>query len=994
MQRLLITLLAALFVGGVASAQAFPDIPANHWAGDAVEEIADLGIVIGFPDGTFRGNEAFTRYQAALVISRLLSVIEANADAMMGAMQADVQGMMNQLRATVQDLAGNVAAHGARLSAAESAIAGLSSDVAAQSGRIGATESAIAGISGDVAAHGGRLSAAERAIAGLGNDVASLTSRLAAIEAAAGDSAVLRDLQNQLASLRVSVDTAQAQAEAAAGRAAAAEDLALQALAGSEQNAADLVALTRAFQLLTQRFDAMGAPTPAPMPDLSGIARLEGDVENIRQFVILLRRDQVALRDRVSALEAAGSAVGSRVDALEGRVAALERSALTFSGSVELLYNAVRFGGCAGDGAACGFDVDRVYGSGSMRPMGNGRSVFSTGTSGTDPVIPAERRAEFRAAPGMSVTFKINVTGTQAFTGRGGPRGLNAFGTVAQIDFARTATDLPLAGGATGATYVMRVRNVLLNATPIGAGPLTFAFGEELSVRLTPYVFDIRKQPGFVATIGSPDFLAFLNPTLTIAYFTNRALAADAGPPAVPAFPAGFRTDTAIRGTMAPSIGQNVTLAGGVSYARRAWGTNDLDVTNNLETTVFGIDGQIGLLGLINLDFEYATSSTVAGANFVPNAPYPPAAPTPASATALYVRGSLDGSGLPIINNLRGNYRSIAPDWTTANRGIFTDAAAGGETAKAQWFEQDQTGFGVEGSLGLFILNIDAFFDSYTSTAGTVTAFGAATRIDLFAGFSLSALYEQVALGGTPANNNSANERVSRGYTYMDGKYETQIGVTLRHDGAAANALIRGLDLSVAYRMYNVGFTATDLNVTASYNLTISILSLRPYVGYRTVSGTTADYTRLSAGTSIMTETLDLGFVRASLMGAVNYISQQQAAGYTATELQWSAGVVLDQFLFGPNSSLTARYGSYTGTNTGNFWTSGAHEQAGAFGAGSTAGNYTNRGGAVTSTSGYEVEWNYFDLAFAYGMYNTSDTVLGPDRTAQQFRVAYTINFP
>jgi len=190
MQRLLITLLAALFVGGIASAQAFPDIPANHWAGDAVAEIADLGIVIGFPDGTFRGNEAFTRYQAALVITRLLAVIEANA----AAMQADVEGMLGGLRATVQDLAGNVAAQGSRLGAAESAIAGLSSDVAAQGGRLGAAERAVQGLGGDVAAQGGRLSAAERAIAGLGNDIASLTARLAAVEAAAQDSAVLRDL--------------------------------------------------------------------------------------------------------------------------------------------------------------------------------------------------------------------------------------------------------------------------------------------------------------------------------------------------------------------------------------------------------------------------------------------------------------------------------------------------------------------------------------------------------------------------------------------------------------------------------------------------------------------------------------------------------------------------------------------------------------------------------------------------------------------------------
>jgi BMFP domain-containing protein YqiC len=58
--------------------------------------------------------------------------------------------------------------------------------------------------------------------------------------------------------------------------------------------------------------------------DLSGIDRNAGDIANIRDFVILLRRDQVALRDRVTALEASGAATAASVEGLEARVAALE----------------------------------------------------------------------------------------------------------------------------------------------------------------------------------------------------------------------------------------------------------------------------------------------------------------------------------------------------------------------------------------------------------------------------------------------------------------------------------------------------------------------------------------------------------------------------------------------------------------------------------------------------------------------------------------------
>src|SRR5690606_7379273 len=154
------------------------------------------------------------------------------------------------------------------------------------------------------------------------------------------DEGVLRDLQNQIASQRVAIDTAQAQAEAAAARADAAYNLGLQALAASDANADEIAALNQALSLLSQRVDGLaGAPAPvAPSDptDLSGvndaIARNASDIANIRDFVILLRRDQVALRDRVSALEAGAAATAESISDLEDRVTALETNPLGFSG--------------------------------------------------------------------------------------------------------------------------------------------------------------------------------------------------------------------------------------------------------------------------------------------------------------------------------------------------------------------------------------------------------------------------------------------------------------------------------------------------------------------------------------------------------------------------------------------------------------------------------------------------------------------------------------
>ncbi len=78
MKKRLVTLLAGLLTVlsmGFGLAQ-FSDVPAGHWAKEAVEALAAKGIIVGFPDGTFRGNETLTRYQAALIIYRLLQQIE------------------------------------------------------------------------------------------------------------------------------------------------------------------------------------------------------------------------------------------------------------------------------------------------------------------------------------------------------------------------------------------------------------------------------------------------------------------------------------------------------------------------------------------------------------------------------------------------------------------------------------------------------------------------------------------------------------------------------------------------------------------------------------------------------------------------------------------------------------------------------------------------------------------------------------------------------
>ena len=78
MKKLMLVGLLAFVVAVPCFAQANPaqTVPFDHWAYDAVQQLVDKGIIIGYPDGTFKGDRAMTRYEFAMAISRLLDVIK------------------------------------------------------------------------------------------------------------------------------------------------------------------------------------------------------------------------------------------------------------------------------------------------------------------------------------------------------------------------------------------------------------------------------------------------------------------------------------------------------------------------------------------------------------------------------------------------------------------------------------------------------------------------------------------------------------------------------------------------------------------------------------------------------------------------------------------------------------------------------------------------------------------------------------------------------
>ena len=76
---------AALVLARPALAQGpFADVPTDHWAYDSVNELAKQGIVNGYPDQTFGGKRALTRYEFAMAIQRMLQEVQRRIDTAVG----------------------------------------------------------------------------------------------------------------------------------------------------------------------------------------------------------------------------------------------------------------------------------------------------------------------------------------------------------------------------------------------------------------------------------------------------------------------------------------------------------------------------------------------------------------------------------------------------------------------------------------------------------------------------------------------------------------------------------------------------------------------------------------------------------------------------------------------------------------------------------------------------------------------------------------------
>ncbi len=67
---------AALLFSTTVVASPYKDISTSHWSRRSIDKLASKGIIQGYPDGTFKGNQVVDRFSLAMVVAKTLASVE------------------------------------------------------------------------------------------------------------------------------------------------------------------------------------------------------------------------------------------------------------------------------------------------------------------------------------------------------------------------------------------------------------------------------------------------------------------------------------------------------------------------------------------------------------------------------------------------------------------------------------------------------------------------------------------------------------------------------------------------------------------------------------------------------------------------------------------------------------------------------------------------------------------------------------------------------
>ncbi|WP_294157739.1 S-layer homology domain-containing protein [uncultured Selenomonas sp.] len=111
MKKTLVSALTTALVVGAASttfaaSNPFSDVPTDHWAYDAVTQLAADGVIEGYGDTTFQGDKSITRYEMAQMVAKAMAKTDVSATdkAMIDKLAAEFADELNNLGVRVSNL--------------------------------------------------------------------------------------------------------------------------------------------------------------------------------------------------------------------------------------------------------------------------------------------------------------------------------------------------------------------------------------------------------------------------------------------------------------------------------------------------------------------------------------------------------------------------------------------------------------------------------------------------------------------------------------------------------------------------------------------------------------------------------------------------------------------------------------------------------------------------------------------------------------------------
>ncbi len=1019
---------------GLQKPEELRDIPAGHWASEAIKVVSNCGIIRGYPDGTFRGSRPITRYEAAAMVARLIEAIRTGQCEL-----GNGPGQINNeqlvvLQNAIQELAADLAQLGVRVAELEDNA--VTQDDLARVEEIAsqARDLAEAAAGNAGGADGDALQIAQDALAlaeaaqpagdyATQDDLAAVAETaqqaLDAIEALTGiDPEALAELGAQVEAASIAADTALAQSrelqdkvDELSGRV---DDLTseLGELGATvEGQAESITALNDLVVLLNQDVlalqDRVGnlerqvEELTAAVQDGSGDFATQDDLEEVRADATGLRRDQAALTERVGALEDRVTAVESRTTALEGRVTTLEANAFTVSGSISLTYYTARTWFGDGSGPGPNFDVDRLYfnspfstgdinnddnADDSSRDYGDfSRTSVDSTAKGTkqDPAFPNDPT---KTVPDPKTRPSVAVNAGNAGTP-----------FVREEGYIKPGITL---------TFGFKPR-ALVGATTNGIGSnFSITLGLELVDPKTPFTTPGSSSETNVATAtfkltGLSTKFTVGNAPLTIAYgekiatkFTNYAFNSADGrgdgfvatldaSPLVPGLnptltfiygsKGGLNADFLYYTGVRGTLSLIPGLTGGVYF-----GYEGPDIFGNpaLYYNTYGLDFKGKLFGLLDLEGEY-------------NVHDPAALGGTGGLVATYVKG---GANLDVFT-IGANYRVI-------DYGHDLDTVGVSNTEGP--YKQNQRGFGVDVGLKKFIgfLDLSFYYDQRSRTDQTQvlgngpksdTQGGAGVNAETDFGFSVGfgLLGINFTVSGSRQNevDNSGNSTTGALYdrTVLDAKAAIGDGKGVFNVVGGYNSTTDGLAAAAVKQQ-------STIYVYANANLDLGGLVIAPE-GYFTSRSnrdfTTDNVTALGGGLGI-----NSGFLFGSKL-ALNFAYDQathSAPAFTANTVWATAAVSFDPALFGTPSKFTVAYGFRNDQNRNGKKAGPSFDSPIAVNAWGTDTN-----GTSSVLNGLYFTFEYYGIAFRYGIFslNSTDIAFAGGKTAwgQAFGISYSLKF-